>query len=220
MNNQNNKIYTVFTKFGSGLLTEFWISLKEHYILIFSFSALVCSAIGFWSEHTLLKEFNLNIVLFAEIDDFFLAGLKRPIIFIAAFAGFVAGTTCILLLAAKNDEKEDISDEKISLRRAIIWIGGFIITSMLIIAHIEIQESVKKIRENPVIMATVQLRSKLAIPNQSNAPLVFITATNKFIFFYQRHTKEELSTFVVPVSSILYVRYANFKKGNGDINSN
>ncbi|MDO8335034.1 MAG: hypothetical protein Q7T35_10245 [Nitrosomonas sp.] len=215
INPNANKIYTIST--------ELWNSYKNHYIFILSFSALVCSAIGFWSEYALLKAFDLDIVIFAEIDDFFLAGLKKPIILIAAFAGFVAGTTCILLLA-KKDKNENISDERISLRQAIIGVGLIIIIFMLIISYIEIQRSVNGIvngiKENPSVMATVQLRNKFTIINQLSQPLVFITATDKFMFFYQHDTKEEISTIVVPISSISYVRYSKFRKEVIDVNSN
>lgn len=69
-NNNVGEIFTIFT---------------EHSLKIISLAILLCTFVGYFYEYRLLKEFNINIVSFAEIDDFFLAGLKNPIIFILTF---------------------------------------------------------------------------------------------------------------------------------------
>ena len=56
--------------------------IKDYYVLSITLSILICSAIVYYSEYNLLSIFGLNILAFAEIDDFFLAGLKYPNIFI------------------------------------------------------------------------------------------------------------------------------------------
>ena len=56
--------------------------IKDYYVLSITLSILICSSIGYYSEYNLLSIFGLNILAFAEIDDFFLAGLKYPNIFI------------------------------------------------------------------------------------------------------------------------------------------
>lgn len=70
-----------------------------------------------------------------------------------------------------------------------------------------------KIFSNPKLMATVQLSNKtlLAESLNLNQPLIFITATNKFMFFYQYGTKEKTSAIAIPISSILNVHYSDFK---------
>ena len=50
--------------------------IKDYYVLSITLSILICSSIGYYSEYNLLSIFGLNILAFAEIDDFFLAGLK------------------------------------------------------------------------------------------------------------------------------------------------
>lgn len=73
MEKKNNNIGEIFTIF------------TENSLKIISLAILLCTFVGYFYEYRLLKEFNINIVSFAEIDDFFLAGLKNPIIFILTF---------------------------------------------------------------------------------------------------------------------------------------
>ena len=70
-----------------------------------------------------------------------------------------------------------------------------------------------KIFSNPKLMVTVQFSNKPLLPESLNLnqPLIFITATNNFMFFYQYGTKEKTSTIAIPISSILNVHYSDFK---------
>lgn len=253
-----------------------WSSFKEHYILIVSFSALLCSIIGFWSEYRLLREFGLNIVIFSEIDDFFLAGLKYPKVFIVAFSFFAPGTAYMLFLFykltntrkyvdqseehigeeykfsklllhkieniplvniltlpleeyikidekklnQKNNEFKSLQDgreEKISnlrnrIIKEIITYAAISVALVFILLYIELDRHLDRIKDNPSRMATVQLRNKVTIPDNPSQPLVFITATDKFMFFYQHDAAPGISTFAIPISSILSVRYSEFGK--------
>ncbi|WP_348234981.1 hypothetical protein [Vibrio parahaemolyticus] len=52
--------------------------LQSHPVLIFTLSALFCSGLGYWTEYSLLNKFGFNVVVYASIYDFLLAGLKYP----------------------------------------------------------------------------------------------------------------------------------------------
>ena len=82
---------------------------------------------------------------------------------------------------------------------------------MIFVLEVEL----KKIVENPQIMATVQLKNKTMVPDLENSdkPLVFITATNKFLFFYQYGTNKNTSTLAIPITSIINVQYTDFAIG-------
>jgi len=62
---------------------------KEHPLIILSLSILLCSGVGYWREYILMQEFGINIVVFAEADDFLLAAFKSPLIFLVSFPLFI-----------------------------------------------------------------------------------------------------------------------------------
>ncbi|WP_194866762.1 SH3 domain-containing protein [Pseudoalteromonas sp. PPB1] len=64
---------------------------REHPVLIVSLSILLCSCVGYWSEYRLMQSFGINIVVFAEADDFLLAAFKNPSIFAFSFPVFAMG---------------------------------------------------------------------------------------------------------------------------------
>lgn len=259
-------------------IDEFLIFIKDHYVILIALSALLFSLVGYYNEYLLLKRFDLNIIIFAEIDDFFLAGLKNPQIFIMAFPGFALGIAYGLfsfnelmkaekkLAEVKNKTEEAISEAKsvfykvyedqvlgylilkylkifkkidrnkisesinqtkeiisnpeivilsIKQRIQIRLIGTLLIFIITIfgILRSELEQQLRRIIENPRTMVSVQLRNNITIPNftDPNHPLVFITATNKFMFFYQHGADEETSTFAIPISSILKVQYSEIK---------
>lgn len=270
--------------------------LKEYGAIYLTLSFLACAGIGYYGEYKLLKAFGLNITVFAEIDDFFLASLKYPSVFfvviiippvilvvISAFARIVHSSSQLPELyklerlysaikgldsrTKKQVEKERFLTEefnkltlleKISLypsyyrmiksrkelvksyesltedykpkyelyldrktinKKANIIYFSTLILFLLILYRVNsftndnLQKELNRIINNPVSMATVSLRNKKTIPNSliSKQPLIFITATNKFMFFYQYGTKEKISVLSIPISSIESVHYSDFK---------
>ena len=69
---------------------------KEHPVLIVSLSMILCTGVGYWSEYELMQAFGINIVAFAEADDFLLAAFKNPIIFLIIFPVFTVGIAITL----------------------------------------------------------------------------------------------------------------------------
>ncbi|GAM69565.1 hypothetical protein JCM19236_5030 [Vibrio sp. JCM 19236] len=204
---------------------------REHPILIITFSAFLCSAVGYWSEYSLLKEFGLNIVIFAEIDDFFLAGLKSPKIFLVALPLFIISITYISFrlnrlaqeqiyisreelkishdikiakteghqelatdLETKQKEMKEHFRHQISMerRRASLMVIPIVITgviSIFLFLQMELGGNLDRIVNHPSKKAIVSLRTGEVIPKNSDNPLVFITATEKFMFFTQSAKK-------------------------------
>lgn len=234
---------------------------KQHPILVLTFSALLCSAVGYWSEYSLLREFGLNIVVFAEIDDFFLAGLKSPKIFLFAFPMFAIGIAYISIrvnrlsreqlyasreeleiermiekaqfdkekeelahLKSKQNEmkryfKEKLSSERRKASLMVVPILLLSVISVFVLLQFELNKNLERIVNNPPTQATIKLRTGDIIPKQSEFPLVFITATEKFMFFYQHDADKQLSTVAVPIASIADVVYTSFKASSSSVSN-
>ena len=227
---------------------------REHPILILTFSVLLCSAVGYWSEYSLLKHFGLNIVVFAEADDFFLAGLKSPSIFLFSFPIFATGIAYISFRVNRlAQEQEYMAQEQLTMSRRLetaelegevgeignlkenqirmrkhfkrklsqerrrvslltiplILVGVAFIFGLL---QVELNNNLERIITNPEKRATIQLRTGATLPKSSENLLVFITATEKFMFFYQQDLSDKISTVAVPISSISNVTYFSFSK--------
>ncbi len=74
---------------------------REHPILVFSLTILLCSSVGYWSEYRLMQSFGINIVVFAEADDFLLAAFKNPRIFFFSLPTFAVGIFLVWYQARK-----------------------------------------------------------------------------------------------------------------------
>ena len=262
-NNNVGEIFTIFT---------------EHSLKIISLAILLCTFVGYFYEYRLLKEFNINIVSFAEIDDFFLAGLKNPIIFILTFPVLAIELAYIFYIRntledsekklieiakvleelsdiakAKNQHplitwrniwinrifrKElvkkysaavrSIEDQKIensqlrkfikkkneSLISELIFSSVVCIAFIGVLSHYQLMIELESITKNPQQIAIINLRNKITLPtiDKRKKPLVFITATNKYTFFYQHGTGEkENSIYVIPNSNIINIKFSNNK---------
>jgi hypothetical protein len=57
---------------STGLIDFF----KAHPILVGSLLVVLCSGVGYWSEYKLMQNFGINIVVFAEADDFLLVSCQ------------------------------------------------------------------------------------------------------------------------------------------------
>lgn len=289
--------------------------LKEHFAIYLSLVIFFSSAVGYFYEYLLLNKFGINIIAFAEIQDFLLSSLKAPILFI-----YISVLPIITLIAVieiikaykfyeqsasffqeaealfksaklsekrgeeayksyKYQEKEykdyieslsnnlrnlnlyskiqeiffllklkihyrknynlgkenlrlmNIQKEKIiesenifnsAKKQRNLYFRGLVFSILQIIAGFVVpvaivifwnfKEDIDRIVENPSKMATVQLRNKVILPNplHSDKPLVLITATNKFLFFYQHGTNKKTSTYAIPISSIINIQYSDF----------
>lgn len=59
-------------------------------------------------------------------------------------------------------------------------------------------------------MNIVELNNNKILPSEPCQPLVFITATNKFMFFYQHGTEKVISSIAIPISSIRTIQSQEF----------
>ncbi len=151
---------------------------------------LITTSIGFYSEYRLLDSFGINIATFSELDDFLIAGLKKPIIAILIPFSIIA--SFIFYWRAKSSESSILS--------IIIVLLLIIYILYLLVIHIPgnyIKKDIESIRniENPMIL---YLKTKDVLGTKKE-PLSFITSTERIIFFYHRTTN---STLIVPVLSV------------------
>lgn len=285
--------------------------LKEYAAIYMTLSFLICTAIGYYGEYKLLNEFGLNITVFAEIDDFFLASLKYPNIFILTiffpliliFAIYLFSIWLDIsidlkerpvlkdfdsIIQKKDNLESNINNQREKIRLLIeevknttllerfyffikhplalykfkknqsiidkqhesldkslkefneyyrvlketkligkwaYFVSVITLTSYLSLIFFSfnknLQNELDRIINNPILTATVSLRNKTTIPDSltSSQPLIFITATNKFMFFYQYRTKEKTSVFSIPISSIESVQYSDFKIKSATVNN-
>ena len=287
----------------SELIKKSLFYIKEHFAIYITLSFLICSAVGYLFEYLLLSKFSINVIAFAEIDDFFLAAFKFldvlfilllfPAIIILVFHAvyltfvikvsaekirnsFIENNLKIKINGAYEESNKNLNRvdflaqeatnhnfwKKIKLRFYLllnrinfkklhkvareqviqlaeiknkyeslenelhvahsksqqgtrIMFGTLVlfISYISVSIYFKLQNETIRIIENPTTMATVQLRNKIKISNfsTSNNPLVFISATNKFMFFFQHGTSEKISTLAIPISSIVSVHYSDFR---------
>lgn len=257
------------------IIEQIFEIIKEKYLSVLGLSVFLCSAAGYFNEYFLLKKFGLNITEYAEINDFFIAGLKNPEVFFINFPLFLFVTTSFLIAAIRLKECEqiqEIMEEKMKIldenyqklkddsylyvlllnlwykfykkksykqeqdelykeisgtRNSIIKlksanqikfaIGTIIfIGCIFLIQFLLLQKQYESITIEPDLTATVLTRNNanpLATINPKNY-LVLITTTSKFAFFYILGEDNKKSSLVIPVSSIISIKFSEFDKLN------
>lgn len=240
---------------------------KTHPILILTFTTLLCSAVGYWSEYALLREFDINVVIFAEADDFLLAGLKNPKIFFVSFPLFACGIGLIMYLLSgleqfardmshcqsqliqelkdnqselNNEDcdsvskqerlkgfkriEEDVKEQQKTLhrnmhterRRSVIYIIATVMITLILIfvlLKIELNSQLERIIRKPTVQTFVTLRNGVPLQSEiQGSPLILITATGDFVFFYQSNPQGKGKTFIVPISSIMNIQHENIQQ--------
>lgn len=195
----------------------------------------------------------MNIVVFAEADDFFLAGLRNPKIFLFTFPAFAFGIAFIFIrinrlakeqqyiyreereiqreiektrfdgdkerleqLESKQKEMKQYYKERLSfqMRRASLMIFPILllgIVSIFTALHFELKGHLNRVVNKPEMMATIKLRTGDSLPVSNENPIVFITATEKFMFFYQHDNNNDVNTIIVPIASVADVSFSKFK---------
>lgn len=81
--------------------------LKHPVLFLSTVATLVCSVAGFWGEYVLLQQFGVNVAVYAELDDFLIAGLRTPSLFgISSIVLMVGGSFIAVSLRRINREAE------------------------------------------------------------------------------------------------------------------
>lgn len=115
--------------------------------------------------------------------------------------------------------KEKLSSERRKASLMVVTILLLSVTSVFVLLQFELNKNLERIVNNPPTQATIKLRTGDIIPKQSDSPLVFITATEKFMFFYQHDADKQLSTVAVPIASIADVVYTSFKASSSSVSN-
>ncbi|MEZ9765927.1 hypothetical protein AB4278_24005 [Vibrio splendidus] len=243
--------------------SEFLDLLKSHPILVFTCTALLFSGLGYWTEYTLFKSFGVNIVVFASLDDFFLAGLKYPDMLIQLFAPIlflIVGSYVLLkrkrqrlsekeletnkeieriesklkqqqnhdlfgdepsaITKHHTSKKEALELELKNLRTSILkersilvgtiglmfflgtCVAFFLVTSLS-------NKQIVQIKKTPEYYSKVFLRDGSKLPAHEEEKLVFISATDKFVFFSKFNSDDVIS---IPIASITHISQAKVEK--------
>lgn len=197
-----------------------WEFFLNHSILVITILGLLMSSIGYASQYSLLKQFDIQFVNYAELDDFLLAAWKVPsssitLIVICAGSIFISKIT----MNFKNKYDHLLSSpipnkDKFKIRTVQHITQIFSIIAILIIlwagydSFVFTTEKQKNEIFNQTTLAKVNLRTKESLPKDTNSSLSLISVTSKFMFFYQiNHTNTETMTIAVPISSISNVVY-------------
>jgi len=252
---------------NNGLLTF----LQSHPIMIFTLSALILSGLGYWSEYSLMQKFGLNIVVFAALDDFLLAGFKYPVIsgtlFIPTILAVIISTWWVslsqisiealewefshkknnleaeikvlkspdlaVIIGSRQAEKKisqleseikslDTSKERKNIKQVKTTSMLLAIFSLFIATIIALytvnktsEKLFKKITESPTQQVSIELRTKNIIPESGSKPLIFITATENYLFFHQFGTKNTISIPVASVAQVVYQPFISPQTGKG-----
>lgn len=207
---------------GKNSLWEFFLN---HSLLVLTGFGLLASTIGYASQYALLNQFGINFVNYAELDDFLLAAWKVPAasIYIIVMC-LMAGWLYRIIVAFKKTDgsftkftPEEARQNKSKLGRYGLFCLGisgavFIIFLASSIFKITINSQLRAI-QNQTISATVHLRSGDRIPDKLDTSLSLISATSKFMFFYQvNHVSPEIKTIAVPIASISNIVYVDNPK--------
>ena len=157
-----------------------------------SMSVFNCSCIGFFREYLVLKEFGINVVSYAELNDFLVAGLKDPYV-LAIFPLFIVFGAFWYFYS----KRFTVLSTKFKSINAVILSYPVLLT-LLYIPYFSVAETVYKVKSsgNPV---TVTLRNQKII---SNANLISIT--EKFIFVWSSTEKKPI---VLTTSNVISISY-------------
>lgn len=205
--------------------SNLWEFFLNHSLLVLSGFGLLASTIGYTSQYALLKQFGINFVNYAELDDFLLAAWKVPassiyIIFMCLTAGWLYR---VIVAFTKIDDRftkfnpKESNQKKSRLGQYGLFFlymfgAAFILFLASSIFKVTINSQLRDI-QNQTTIATVHLRSGDKLPDKLDTSLSLISATSKFMFFYQEnHVSPEIKTIVIPIASISNVVYMDNPK--------
>jgi hypothetical protein len=147
----------------------------EHPLVVISIAGLLTSALGYFCEFVLLKEFGIDAIPFADTSDFLLAGLKRPWLFALTFPATAAIISKVLQEFRRPPAERN-------------FLGVFAAVAIVVLGvTVFIYQQVKKdeanfIRSPAAHNTTVQLKDAGMLPGP---PVAIISATGSFVFLHQ-----------------------------------
>ncbi|WP_041417464.1 hypothetical protein [Shewanella woodyi] len=206
-------------------IQKLWEFFLNHSLLVLTTFGLLASTIGYATQYTLLKQFGVNFVNYAELDDFLLAAWKVPassiyIIFMCLMVGFLYSIT--VAFKKSDDEFSKLNPEKANQKKNKLGRYGIFFLSILGITFIFILaysifkmtiDSQLRVIQGQTSVAIVHLRSGGCIPYKQDTSLSLISATSKFMFFYQQSDiSGKIKTIAIPIASISNVEYMNNPK--------
>ena len=160
--------------------------------LIASSTVFICSCIGFFREYLILKEFNINVVTYAELNDFLVAGLKDP--YVLAIFPLVIGLFIFTYFYAM---KRSFISSPMKYAYVIFTLYPFIIAFAYIPMY-SVKDEIEVIKglQKPL---SIKLRNREELKKVS-----LISTTEKFVFVWSDLKKTPL---VLTTSNIVSITY-------------
>jgi hypothetical protein len=194
----------------------------KHPAMLGTFMYLVITSMGMVYAACLYRNFGINILDFAELNDFILAAFKDVVAFVMSIVTITLGIGATVLLsfrAEKLRQEKNIAAGRLGsvARHAHLNLAtGFIILSVFIYTLVppylfgnSEATSIMEAQEAPV---EVRYRTSTS----GSAPLItlkgveFIGATNRVAFFYDLEAKR---TLVIPHSKIVSIAFPQSDQG-------
>ena len=176
--------------------------VKEHPFqsgaLVASSTIFLCSCIGFFREYLILKEFGINVVTFAELNDFLVAGLKDPYVLAIFPLILFFFVYSFYILRRKRGFSSKFS--KVTIAVSVIY--PFAIAFMYI-PMFSVKGELREIKElsHPVV---IKLRNGDALERAS-----LITTTEKFVFIWE---SESATPMALTASNIISIKYSDSRE--------
>ncbi|HUS70221.1 MAG TPA: hypothetical protein VM075_05520 [Anaerolineae bacterium] len=178
---------------------------------------LYMSAVGVIYTWSLLRQFGINVMDFAEATDFLLAALRQPAavvqssIALVAFLWITAGATVAYRrVAGLSSEPKLVTVGQLSkafkgaVNQTVLALVVAVLVFMLpfLLGWVD----GKRAMSGSGHKVAVELRSggEASTPSCLDGDLLLIATAGDFAFF---HEQESSHTYVIPVSNLAYVRY-------------
>ena len=178
--------------------------LKDHPFqsgaLAASSTIFLCSCIGFFREYLILKNFGINVVSYAELNDFLVAGLKDPFV-LAIFPVILV----FFLYAYYVVQRRRFLSSKFSKLSLVIALVYPLAIAFMYIPMFSVNEELESIKELKHPMeVTVRGGDKLGAAS-------LISTTERFLFVW---LESEEVPVVLPHANVLSLKYLRITEEN------
>ena len=177
---------------NSGIVEFFKTHPFQSGALIASSTIFLCSFIGFLREYLILKEFGINVVTYAELNDFLVAGLKDP--YVLAILPVIAVFSIYVFITLRKRSYFTLPS-KVTMGSIALYP---IIIAFAYIPFFSVSAEIDDIRDlsRPL---NIKLRGGEEIDKVS-----LISTTEKFVFIWSSLTK---SASILTISNIISINY-------------
>ena len=172
--------------------------LEQHPAFLVSMLYFLASLIGLVYSWAYLHGFGINVFRYADISDFLLASLKEPFtwLLVVLIACLIAADNAMSLYVQKRGPGRFFRWYASERYRRINYVSFVILVSIGLFTYAE--RNAQRIQDGGGNLVSVELTDSLPPEN-----LVLIATTARFVFFYDRKSKQ---VAIHPIDNILTIR--------------